>query len=432
MVIQKTSTGYPIFKEGQVDYSKFKTGLSDQEFRQSYKTQFNKEPQWGHAKEYKEFVPKTPTTPKAPSDNFVGDFKDFKTQLGLKDDTFNYASEKTRAEDAEQARLAAIRQAITGQATRERETAQDIARKREGGREALLGVSQGLSGSSYGLDYLEQVDTELQDELRNINTLETEALSKAKYTSADELSRKLTEIRTQRDEVNQKIIDNFNTYQDYKSGQEPTDYNDYEFYIREQEKTGKTPLSYFEWKAKLETSDKTTEEVGGVLYERQDDGSWKAVTEAQAKEPTTKVITAGGRSLLINTQTGETIKDLGGAYKGGTGTTTDKDVKSWDYAKELLNLNPNASDEELIIDLREKTKLTDSDINTLIENRGIYEPESEYDLDELAKTLYEDYSRRDALAELETYDISEKEKDEVIEKMKEKRTGLQKILPFGK
>lgn len=32
----------------------------------------------------------------------------------------------------------------------------------------------------------------------------------------------------------------------------------------------------------------------------------------------TQVITANGRSLLINTQTGETIRDLGGAYKAGS------------------------------------------------------------------------------------------------------------------
>lgn len=36
-------------------------------------------------------------------------------------------------------------------------------------------------------------------------------------------------------------------------------------------------------------------------------------------ERDTQVVTAGGRSLLIDTQTGETIKDLGGAYKTGGG-----------------------------------------------------------------------------------------------------------------
>lgn len=44
----------------------------------------------------------------------------------------------------------------------------------------------------------------------------------------------------------------------------------------------------------------------------------------------TQVVTAGGRQLLINTQTGETIKDLGGAYKeGGGGSSSDKEQKAF-------------------------------------------------------------------------------------------------------
>ena len=37
----------------------------------------------------------------------------------------------------------------------------------------------------------------------------------------------------------------------------------------------------------------------------------------------TQIVTAGGRSLLVNKQTGETIKDLGSAYKAGDGTADD-------------------------------------------------------------------------------------------------------------
>ena len=53
-------------------------------------------------------------------------------------------------------------------------------------------------------------------------------------------------------------------------------------------------------------------QAGGRTYAR----------EAVQGERDTKVVTAGGRSLLINTQTGDTIKDLGGAYKTGSGGTT--------------------------------------------------------------------------------------------------------------
>jgi len=44
----------------------------------------------------------------------------------------------------------------------------------------------------------------------------------------------------------------------------------------------------------------------------------------------TQVVTGGGRSLLINSQTGEVVKDLGSAYKGGPGDEpTPVKVKSW-------------------------------------------------------------------------------------------------------
>lgn len=56
-------------------------------------------------------------------------------------------------------------------------------------------------------------------------------------------------------------------------------------------------------------------------------------------ERDTQVVTAGGRSLLINKQTGETIRDLGGAYKtsgGGSGTTLSSFKFSSDDVGRLL------------------------------------------------------------------------------------------------
>jgi len=44
-----------------------------------------------------------------------------------------------------------------------------------------------------------------------------------------------------------------------------------------------------------------------------------APTEKSVIEKDTQVVTAGGRQLLVNKQTGETIADLGSAYKGTGG-----------------------------------------------------------------------------------------------------------------
>lgn len=59
--------------------------------------------------------------------------------------------------------------------------------------------------------------------------------------------------------------------------------------------------------------------------------------KAEPVELDTQVVTAGGRSLLINTQTGETIRDLGGAYKegGGGGGTTDDAKKEEAFRKDI-------------------------------------------------------------------------------------------------
>lgn len=63
--------------------------------------------------------------------------------------------------------------------------------------------------------------------------------------------------------------------------------------------------------------------VGNVLYAPQGDGTYKAVAGNQKLE--TSVVEANGRKLLINSQTGETIKNLGSSASGtasGSGTGT--------------------------------------------------------------------------------------------------------------
>lgn len=63
----------------------------------------------------------------------------------------------------------------------------------------------------------------------------------------------------------------------------------------------------------------------------------KVIYEGKEEEvlPDTQIVKAGGRQLLINTQTGETIKDLGGAYKTtgtSSGTSTGFNVKNAEKA----------------------------------------------------------------------------------------------------
>lgn len=68
---------------------------------------------------------------------------------------------------------------------------------------------------------------------------------------------------------------------------------------------------------------------------------WSNVQPVQsAPELHTQVVTAGGRSVLIDTQTGTIIKDLGSAYKGTSGgSASPKDQVKSDIAQTNENLN---------------------------------------------------------------------------------------------
>lgn len=78
---------------------------------------------------------------------------------------------------------------------------------------------------------------------------------------------------------------------------------------------------------------------GGFYWLEQDaNGNYTGkYTTIKSSNAETAITTAGGRQLLINKDTGETIKDLGNAYKGGTGTKTGFDEKT-----ELSNANEAA------------------------------------------------------------------------------------------
>ncbi len=271
----------------------------------------------------------TATTTTTGGNDFVGNFKDFQKNLGITPNTFDYAGEQAKANAAEAARLAAMRAAISAASGRERVTAGEIAKKRESGRRGLLGISEGLNATSYGQDYVEAVDTELKKELSTIDDLEKEALSKAEYTSADKLSQQLTDLRAQRDQVNQKIIDNFNTFQSFQKSNQPSDISDYNFYVSETQKTGGTPLSYFEWAAKKKLADTKPVEVGGALV---DPNTGKVIYQTPEKKTAPITKTEKGILYEYDTATGTWKKATNVTYP-----TTTKPVNKEKAAIDEMN-----------------------------------------------------------------------------------------------
>jgi len=108
-------------------------------------------------------------------------------------------------------------------------------------------------------------------------------------------------------------------------------------------------------------------------------------------EVDTQVIEVGGRKVLINKATGEIIKEL-----GETTETAD-----WNWARELIDLNPDASYIELYNAIRENTKLEVSDVKSLLEEAG-KEPEKEAEvylsdkqLREIAMSLLISYGNKE-------------------------------------
>jgi len=86
-------------------------------------------------------------------------------------------------------------------------------------------------------------------------------------------------------------------------------------------------------------------------------------------KPSTSIIEAGGRKLLINAETGETIKDLGGVSIKGAGSPVYQ--SEFDSAVAYVETyGGQYSDNELRLALkRDATKLTDADIDDIIAGR---------------------------------------------------------------
>jgi hypothetical protein len=92
--------------------------------------------------------------------------------------------------------------------------------------------------------------------------------------------------------------------------------------------------------------------------------------QAPTEDVKTSIANVNGRSVLINTQTGETIKDLGIANSeisqaGGGGTNDD-----YSRALQFVNDNPDATPQELEQNIRANTNLSEADIKSLVKTKS--------------------------------------------------------------
>ena len=90
--------------------------------------------------------------------------------------------------------------------------------------------------------------------------------------------------------------------------------------------------------------------------------------QAPTEDVKTSIANVNGRSVLINTQTGETIKDLGIANSEISSGGSSND----DYSRALqfLNDNPDANPQELEQQIRANTNLNEADIKSLIKTKS--------------------------------------------------------------
>lgn len=156
------------------------------------------------------------------------------------------------------------------------------------------------------------------------------------------------------------------------------------------------------------------------------------------------------------------LKQIGEIYELVMGEEEDvvlEGNKAWAYADELINLNPEASKEELSVELRRKTKLDVSDIDVILEEAGYISKKdtpslTEDNLKSVAIALVkknagfsadskEGLTKAKEQIEGGTIKVNDKDvslsksqinriKELMDEEYPEGRTFLQKLLPFGK
>lgn len=123
-----------------------------------------------------------------------------------------------------------------------------------------------------------------------------------------------------------------------------------------------------------------------------------------------------------------------GAPSGPSGPDSpDKPGSEFDNARQFIIDNPDASDDELKQAMQEHTGLSVSEINSLVKTRTeVAQEGGAYSVKETSQYLYDNFSNKEALAEIEGYDLTPEQKEELKQSLQSKRTGAQKFLPFGK
>jgi len=149
-------------------------------------------------------------TPPPTGDDFSKRYEEWKkTQTNVPG--FDFETEKTAAETAEANRKAAVRAAISTSAVRQRDEAKAIGAKTEAGYRTGLGMNQGLNWTSAGEDAVQGIALGTLAEIKNIDSLEQEALSKADSTSIENMQKTLSDLRDQRSKYSTDLLNTFNS-----------------------------------------------------------------------------------------------------------------------------------------------------------------------------------------------------------------------------
>lgn len=252
---------------------------------------------------------------------------DFNAKYGL-----NYEQTREQVLKAQQARIDAINQVYANLKAQE-ETRQAEAKKMAMGQTRATAARGGLLGSSFGEAQLAGTSTRADEAARAALgelSAKQNAEVQAVYSDIDKQALEMAKANRE------AALGNFEAYQSYltnarnmaqttlsaaaKSGKGLDEYKSALGETAFKQLLDNAGLDETAAQGFFEANKNITEpvKVGDALVNPR---TGEVIYQAPVGEklPETQVVTAGGRSLLINKQTGETIKDIGSAYKGGTG-----------------------------------------------------------------------------------------------------------------
>jgi len=259
--------------------------------------------------------------------------------------------EERQAGTQEPADVEAARTKMTAAEDTRMELARDIDNKKIIDAEVMQQIQErgGLLRSTINLRKEEYSEAEYIDNLKMVqaynDSVIMENMAKGQYNQAVAYNQEIADER--------KEIDDLRINRALAQDQ-----------ITEQEATRLKEQNEFERDMALEgylyISDPKQLEPGGSFAGLKEDDLYRdPVSGRMYKKPEaevdTKTVTANGRTLLINTQTGETIRDLGSAYKatGGPSTTSTLNLATGDK-KRLIGAGIMAGDIDAIWDKVQK------------------------------------------------------------------------------